>query len=160
MLIAKVISGAQTGADIAGLKWAKGNDLVTGGHIPKGFRTDDGPRPEYALMYNIKETQDTGYPLRTRMNVMNADGTLLFGNMNSPGCKLTIKYCMDYRKPFITVEWPWQQTGIAMSECADVRDWLKKNNIITLNIAGNREASNPGIERALMNFLDFVFGDK
>jgi hypothetical protein len=158
MLISKIISGAQTGADIAGLKWAKANGLVTGGHIPKGFRTNEGPRPEYALMYDIKETQDTGYPLRTRMNVMCGDGTLLFGNTNSPGCKLTIKYCMDYRKPFYIAEWPYKNKPNE-SVRKHFREWLDEYNIQCLNIAGNREKFNPGIEQALYEFLDFVFKD-
>lgn len=160
MLIAKVISGAQTGADIAGLIWAKKNKLVTGGHIPKGFRTDEGAHPEYAKLYGIVETQDTGYPLRTRMNVMQGDGTLLFGQMNSPGCKLTTKYCVDYRKPVHIVEWPYNGPYIDLVEDRQAfRKWINENNIHTLNIAGNRENSNPGIGQALYHFLDYVFRD-
>jgi len=156
-LIDKLISGAQTGADIGGLIWAKDNKLVTGGHMPKGFKTEAGPRPEYAKLYDIKETQDTGYPLRTRMNVMNSDGTLLFGQMDSPGCKLTIKYCHDYRKPLNTIEWPFAGAFNHYRAQKDIRNWIDENNIHTMNVAGNRESTNPGIQDAINEFLIFVF---
>ena len=51
MSIKKIISGFQTGADIGGILAAKRLGLETGGTMPKGFRTEDGPRPEFAELY-------------------------------------------------------------------------------------------------------------
>lgn len=52
-MIEKVISGAQTGADVAGLKAAKACDILTGGFIPKRYKTLDGPKPEYEELYTF-----------------------------------------------------------------------------------------------------------
>jgi hypothetical protein len=154
-MIRKIISGGQSGADIGGLIWAKANGRETGGFIPKTFRTENGNKPEYAEMYNLVETQDTGYNLRTRMNVMTSDGTLIFGNEHSPGCSLTKKYCIDYKKPFVIVEWRSNYPKIGTTP-KYTNEWIIKNNILVLNIAGNRESSNPGIQDALIAFLNLI----
>ncbi len=42
------ISGGQSGADFGGLLAAKRCGIPTGGKIPKGFLTENGPKPELA----------------------------------------------------------------------------------------------------------------
>jgi hypothetical protein len=49
-MIAKVQSGGQTGTDVAGVRAARRLGIPTGGVMPKGWKTLDGPRPEYATM--------------------------------------------------------------------------------------------------------------
>jgi hypothetical protein len=46
-----VISGFQTGADIAGIFAARDHGIPAGGAVPRGFLTEDGPRPDYAELY-------------------------------------------------------------------------------------------------------------
>ena len=41
--VGQVISGGQTGADIAGLKVAKEKGILTGGRLPRRYMTEDGP---------------------------------------------------------------------------------------------------------------------
>jgi len=53
VLVDRVISGGQTGADIAGLKAAKAFGIPTGGYMTSGFRTLDGYKPEYHREYNV-----------------------------------------------------------------------------------------------------------
>ncbi len=85
MPLRKIISGAQTGADRAGLDAAVELGLETGGWIPHGGRIDEGNHPELIPLYGLKETFGPDYPTRTLNNVLDSDGTVLFGNMNSPG---------------------------------------------------------------------------
>lgn len=157
-MITKIISGGQSGADIGGLMWAKANGKLTGGYMPREFNTEYGPRPEYIKIYNVVETQDRGYKLRTRMNVMASDGTLIFGNDNSPGCSLTKKYCLDYKRPYLVIEWRHDYPSIYAVD-KYLQEWITKNNILVLNIAGNRESTNPGIQEALIKYLDLVLGE-
>ena len=49
----KIISGAQTGADLAGLDAAKALGIPTGGSMPNGFKDLEGKKPEYASKYGI-----------------------------------------------------------------------------------------------------------
>ena len=48
-MIERVISGGQTGADQAGLAVAKRLGIPTGGCMPKGWLTEAGPRPDFAV---------------------------------------------------------------------------------------------------------------
>lgn len=135
MGVSKIISGAQTGADRAGLDAALALGLDVGGWIPFGRRTDDGPLPlELMRRYKLKEHPSAGYPGRTEQNVRESDVTVLFGNMSSPGCRLTIKLCNRHAKPYL------------VNPLADeLRYWLGALPSVTLNVAGNRERTNPGI---------------
>lgn len=92
MPIEKVISGGQTGADQAAWRAAKRFGLATGGWMPKGFLTEDGPRPGYAELYGAREHEFAWYPPRTRANVRDSDATVVFDRMtkNSPGTTLAL----------------------------------------------------------------------
>jgi len=140
MTLKKILSGAQTGADIAGLQAAKACGLETGGWIPKGFKTENGSQPKLGELYNLKEHTSDHYGPRTFTNARDSDGTIrIAGNFNSPGEKLTLKAIQQYEKPYIDV---------SMSNprpIGEVVAWLKENKIETLNVAGNRESKAPGI---------------
>src|SRR5580700_2308068 len=100
MILRKIISGGQTGADEAALRVAKELGLETSGWMPRGFRTEVGPRPDLALTYGLQEHHSGRYQPRTYSNVIFSDNTLIFGNLNSPGCRLTIYYCRKLDKDF------------------------------------------------------------
>lgn len=149
-MIAKIISGGQTGADQGGLAAGRLLGLETGGHAPRGWRTQDGSTPELAL-FGLTEDDSPAYPPRTRKNVANSDGTLFFGNSSSPGGRLTIRYCRELEKPYFTVLWP--DPGQVVDKLPVFRAWLAAERIHVLNVAGNREHTNPGICRAVSAFL-------
>ncbi len=71
----KIISGGQTGADIAGLDVAIKHEIPHGGAIPKGILTEAGSLPE---KYNLQEMATNSYPKRTEKNVVDSDGTVIF----------------------------------------------------------------------------------
>jgi len=147
-MITKIISGGQTGADFATLVAAKILGIEAGGTAPKGYRTEKGPNLEL-VNYGIVEHSSEGYAPRTILNVRNSDGTVIFGNENSPGCKLTINTCIKFRKPYVIN--PSKLTLI---------DWINKKYIRTLNVAGNRESSFPGLYERVKNFLVMVLTSK
>lgn len=149
----KVVSGGQTGADIAGLKAATEVGLKTGGWMPKGFKASDGEHPEFAGQFGLKEHTSPTYPPRTALNVKESDGTIRFAsNFNSPGELLTAKLIRQYQKPSISIDIRSQITTPR-----DVADWIIENNIKVLNIAGNSEKTSPGIELFVKQFLIEVF---
>ena len=47
-MLEKIISGGQSGADRAGWRAAKAFGVSSGGWMPRGILTDDGPHPEFA----------------------------------------------------------------------------------------------------------------
>lgn len=141
MTFTKIISGGQTGADQAGLQAGTLLSLATGGWMPRGWRTEAGPRPEFAALYGMLEHHAPEYPAGTYRNVLDADATLIFGNIHTPGCRLTMNICGRLHKPWNHVPWPQG----ALVDRALARSWLRCLSLATLNVAGNRESTNPGI---------------
>ncbi len=147
-MLTKIISGAQTGADQAGLAAAIDLGLDTGGCMPRGRRTNVGPLSiELFRRWRLKEHSSWAYPPRTEVNVMESDGTVVFGNLNSPGCVLTIKLCKKWNKPCI---------GNPVSPEA-LMAWVTEKKIQVLNVAGNREETNPGIFERVKQFIVLAF---
>lgn len=151
----KIISGGQTGADQGGLIAGKAIGLETGGTMPRGFRTLDGPRPNFAGFFGVKESPHAQYDIRTANNVWDSDGTIRFAEFfDSPGEHCTIKWIREYDKPYIDVDMR------APRDPQDVRDWLVENSIKVLNVAGNSERTSPGIEKRVTRYLLEVFNAK
>ena len=159
MTVKKIISGGQTGADQGGLAAGKELGLETGGFAPHNFRTDTGPNPKLRIVYGLCETASRDYPPRTKLNVKGSDGTVIFGNSDSPGSKLTLRLCKELKKPYLILSSEVSNAGdddfgFAVAETAEnFREWLAANRIEILNVAGNRERSNPGIFERVKSFL-------
>lgn len=149
-----IISGGQTGADQGGLAAGVSLGLGTGGWAPRGWRVEGGSAP-YLAGLGLREHSSSSYPPRTAQNVKDSDGTLVFGNPNSAGSKLTVKTARQLSKPFFVVRW---QSGQSLPSPAKFRQWLRANDISVLNVAGNRESRNPGITRAVHDFLVSALG--
>ncbi len=150
-MIKKVISGGQTGADIAGLIAAKNLGIPTGGTISKGFRTLAGPRPEYARLYGLVEHASWAYPPRTECNVRDSDATIRFAtDWESAGEKLTHKFIIRFGKPRMSIDLNDARP------VKDVRDWILSNNIQILNVAGNSEQTSPGIAKFVIAYMTEV----
>lgn len=151
-MLERVISGGQTGADRAGLVAARAAGIPTGGWMPKGFRAQDGPRPEFAILYGVTEHPSDRYPPRTALNVKESDATLCFAtDWGSPGEVLTRQMCDRCDRPRLDVT-----PGGAVSP-ADVVAWLRANGVRVLNVAGNTERTSPGIGAFVEAFLGAVF---
>ena len=133
----KVISGGQTGADQGGLMGAWEAHVETGGTAAPRFMTEEGPRDAVLKSFGLVELNEKDpdmWPKRTWRNVQDSDGTVLFGNMASPGSKMTIRYCKTNLKPYFI-----------NPTAEQLADWMEANAINILNVAGNRESKNPGI---------------
>lgn len=145
----KIISGGQTGADQGGLEAGKELGIPTGGTAPRNWVTEKGSKPELLKSFGLVEAGIKGYPFRTEMNVANSDGTVIFGDFYSPGSKLTTRHCNSLPKPLYRV----CREDNPIIEKQDFLNWLKRYNIRILNVAGNRESKNPGIQKRVRNFL-------
>jgi len=158
MLPCKVISGGQAGADQGGLQAAARFGIATGGWMPKGFLTTDGPRPDLAKQYGLREhPTSTDYPDRTELNVRQSAGTIRFAaNFDSPGEKCTLKYIREHHKPRIDID---MHAPLPVEE---VVAWIRKHKIKTLNVSGNvepksRTAKSYGITAFVVEYLSKVF---
>lgn len=147
-IVTKIISGGQTGVDTIGLQVAKELGIETGGTAPKGFLRERGVDSEDISSYGLTEitseqqadyTKRKGkrdpYTGRTELNVRNSDGTVYFyTSSDSAGYTATKRSADEWGKPFL-----------ANPTAEELADWIAKNNIKVLNVAGNRgsKLSNP-----------------
>src|SRR5580692_7475298 len=102
--VTKVISGGQTGADRGGLEAAIALGIPHGGWCPRGRFAEDGRIPD---RYMLQETPDARYVERTRRNIREAEGTILFIRSLAaagPGSRLTAQSALAMRRPLLTME--------------------------------------------------------
>lgn len=150
-MIKKIISGGQTGADQGGLAAAVILGLKTGGTAPKGYRTQAGSA-YWLKKLGVVEHASPNYPPRTKQNILDSDGTLIFGDITSKGCALTQNICEDESKPYIHIPWKVGEVPTPSNK-EEFTKWIKDHNISVLNVAGNREESQAGIFTATYQFL-------
>ena len=150
-MLNKVISGFQTGADIAGIVAAKRVGILTGGEMPKGFRTEKGNRPDFAALYGATESASSSYLPRTKLNAQVADLTLILSPISgSSGTKKTIEYCKQANKPFLLLD-PFED------EHEKAIDFIAEHRPSVVNVAGNRESVFKGLSKRGAAYLQVVF---
>ena len=151
-----IISGGQTGADMAGLMAAKEVGFNTGGFAPKGFKTELGSNLMLKSQYHLKETSSSGYTIRTRMNVEWADINILFSDdSQSKGTLYTISCCKKANKPYLLLS--SLDNNAVQSILAFIIPYIGFDKHCTINIAGNRAAKAPGIQDRVFSILVDVF---
>lgn len=135
----KIISGAQTGADQAGLFAAEACGIETGGWMPKTFRTLGGERPDLAERFNLQEHFKYEYPGRTAENAKEADATIgLAFNFKSPGMRCTATALRKADKPYLKVDLASPINPVVTAK------WIKENGYEVINIAGNGDGPENG----------------
>ena len=150
----KIISGGQTGADHGALLAARDVGIASGGVAPKGWLTENGAEETLLRGFGLVECEVSGYPARTRQNVAAADGTLLIGQYQTGGSKLTYDFARQLKKPFFAVAFPIATDVTPESlPVQEFRSWLQRFDIRVLNVAGNRESEAPGIREFSRMFL-------
>jgi hypothetical protein len=157
-MLRKVISGGQTGADRAGLDFAIETGLEHGGYVPRGRKAEDGRIDD---RYNLVElsTSTSSYPARTRRNIEESDGTVIF-TLERPlsgGTKLTWEHAKKLGKPVLHIyDTRKERMLIQDSLCLEIQsltDLLCSNKIEVLNVAGPRESREPGVYEWTLTML-------
>jgi Circularly permutated YpsA SLOG family len=151
-MLEKIISGGQTGADQAGLQAAANAGIATGGWMPWGYKTLDGPNEQLAQAFNLKQHHSPDYPPRTALNVKDADATIRFlHDPLSAGEVCTLKAIKRFKKPYFDVNTDDPPPH------KDLARWLIDNRVKILNVAGHSERSEPGIRDFVIKYLTEVF---
>lgn len=149
-LLEKIVTGGQTGVDQTAWRVARGFRIATGGWMPQGFLTEDGPRPDLAELFGAAEMPSPAYRARTEQNARDSDATLWFGAIDTPGAYATIESCHKLSRSCLRVE-PGGPT-----RPSQVADWLRQGRVKTLNVAGSRESEDPEIGTRVERFLSAV----
>jgi predicted Rossmann-fold nucleotide-binding protein len=136
MSLKKIISGGQTGADIAGIDAAIEHGMSYGGWLPKGRKTEKGPLD---LKYtNMTEMSVGDYPEMTEQNVRDSDGTVIFTHGKYSGVSaLTSNYAAKHNKPVLHLDLDVANESAAIESLVE---WIYIKKIEILNVAGSRES--------------------
>ena len=143
----KIVSGGQTGVDRAALDVALDLGMACGGWCPRGRAAEDGV---LAASYPLRETVTADYAERTRLNVRDADATLvLTRGRPSGGTALTLDFARMLGRPSLVVDLGAPDSGAPARAGA----WIEAEGVATLNVAGPRESTAPGIHQEASAFL-------
>ena len=152
MLIEKIISSGRRGADSAALDVAIKQNLLHGGWIPKGRKTEDGPQSE---KYHLREVPTAGHSGHTEQNVMDSDGTLIIshGELEDPSA-LTSKIATRHGKDWLHID---LDTIRGFSAARVIKSWIIMNDIRVLNVTGSRASKDSEIYDDTVRLLTAVF---
>ena len=144
-ILGRIVSGGQTGVDRAALDVALELSMDCGGWCPRERRTDDGPLEK---KFPLQETPLIQYGQRTSWNVRDSDGTLiLYRTQVLGGTRLTWALARHQDRPCLLVDLDQNP------DTESVLTWIVQNRISTLNVAGPRESSSPGVYTQARSFL-------
>lgn len=162
----RIISGGQSGGDMGGLLAGRELGLETGGTAPPGWMTEFGPKKELLSNFGLVEGEPdpATYPKRTMKNVDSADLTIAFRFKDSTGTDKTIGYAQTGKwqrgelkpglhmgkrgKPILVITEQNLENAARL-----ISDAVQKLNPETVNIAGHREKSWPGVEKFVQGTL-------
>lgn len=146
----RIVSGGQTGADRAALDWAIAHGIAHGGWCPSGRRAEDGP---VAQRYALRETPSHEYQQRTRWNVRDSDGTLIISRAAElrGGSAYTVRCAERLGKP-------WRHIHPGADSVENITGFLDQHRIRTLNVAGPRVSTDPGIYEYVFAVLERLRG--
>ena len=130
-----------------------------GGWCPPGRTCENGNIREH---FNLMETPVERSPharhiprsQRTEWNVRDAEGTLIMITEHCPtdsGTQWTIEVAEKLKKPWLRVD-PTKSGSVER-----VDQWIKKNGISLLNVAGPSEANCTGIGSLTSDFFQRLF---
>ena len=147
-VVARILSGGQTGVDRAALDVAIRLGIACGGWVPRGRRAENGTIPS---RYPMQETESRAYAARTRRNVADGDATLILTRGRpTGGTALTVACAAALGRLHRVVDLQGARVP------SDTRAWLCDNAVGILNVAGPRESTTPGIYDEAAAFLQAV----
>ena len=151
----KIVSGGQTGVDRAALDVALKHGIQSGGWCPAGRLDEFGRIPD---RYPLREMERGSFTDRTWQNVKDSDGTIIiYPGTLTGGTEQTVRFCIQQHRPHLLID----ASNTPPDEAAKlIVDFVRKNQIGTLNVAGPRQSEWPdGYEyatRALNTLLEKV----
>ena len=141
----KIISGGQTGVDRAALDVALKRGIDCGGWCPAGRLDEFGRIPD---RYPLTELEHGGFVERTLQNVKDSGATVIiyFGDVTG-GTEQTMRFCVEQQRPYVLID----ASKVSAEQAAQlIGDFVNKNKVKILNVAGPRQSEWPdGYDYAL-----------
>jgi hypothetical protein len=145
-MLEKIISDEQTATGLAALRAARVFGLQAGGWNSRES-TDESPTDGARRAVRPTLTRPRRAPAWTEENVRDSDATLWLGETTTLSAQATVRACLRFGKPCLPID------PVAAFEPAHVAAWMIKNDVRTLNVAGNCEEEEPRIGDRVERFL-------
>jgi hypothetical protein len=134
MTLRRIVSGGQTGVDRGALDAALAVGFECGGWAPGDRMAEDGV---IADRYPLIVLPNGGYRQRTRLNVVDSDGSaIIYNELLEGGTRLARNLCALLNRPYVLVN--AREIPDANRAAAAVLKFIERNRIQTLNVAGPR----------------------
>lgn len=121
--------------DRAALDVALEHGIESGGWCPTGRLDEFGRIPD---RYPLKELDSGGFTERTLHNVKDSEGTVIIypGKLDG-GTEQTVRFCAQEQRPHKLID----ASTMSVEEAAQaISDFVRKNKIDILNVAGPRQS--------------------
>jgi hypothetical protein len=152
-MLKKIISGAQSGVEIAALDSAIKLDIPHGGWAYKRKRTEDGVLPE---QYNLKTIDVASYHYRLEKNIIDSDGTIILTHGQLIiGSKIIKDLANHHNKPCLSINLTDCSINHAVSS---IRKWIANNEIEAIYFTGSKSVGKSGIYKETIQVIKGVCG--
>jgi hypothetical protein len=139
MTLRRIVSGGQTGVDRGALDAALAVGFECGGWVPGDRMAEDGVIPN---RYPMMVLPNGNYRQRTRLNVVDSDGTvIIYSELLEGGTRLTRNLCALLNRPYILID--AREMPDPNRAAAAVLKFIERSRVQTLNVAGPRASGWP-----------------
>jgi hypothetical protein len=134
MTLKKIVSGGQTGVDRGALDAALAAGFECGGWAPGDRMAEDGVISD---RYPLIILPNGNYRQRTRLNVVDSDGTAVIYNESLiGGARLTRNLCALLNRPYILIN--AREIPDTVAAAVTVLKFIERSKIGVLNVSGPR----------------------
>jgi hypothetical protein len=151
-MIRKIISGGQTGVELAALDIAIKLGITHGGWTSRGKRNAEGLLP---ALYDLAETSSLGFQSAMENNVNASDGTLVISrDMKTARTRTAVQAALKQQRQFLHVDLAQYSLFEAASLTAS---WLSQQQIKVVFITGLTASEDARIYQQTRQVLETAF---
>jgi len=151
-MLKKIISGDQSGVEIAALDVALKLDIPHAGWTYKRKRAKDGVLPEH---YNLNTLDVPSYHDRLEKNIMDSDGTVILTHGKLIiGLKIIKDLANKNNKPCLYVDLTECSLNHAVSS---IRKWVINNEIETVYFTGSKAVGESKIYEETARIIEGIY---
>jgi len=150
-MLKKIISGDQSGVEMAALDAALKLDIPHAGWAYKRKRAEDGVLPEH---YNLKTIDVPSYHDRLEKNIIDSDGTaILTHGQLIIGSKIIKDLAKKHNKSCLYVDLTECSLNHAISS---IRKWIINNEIETVYFTGSKAVGESSVYEETIRIIDGI----